>query len=234
MLVVLLCHIESRESHLTETEQTYTPSTYLWDKLEFGKQWQVYIQVMTYDLLHASFYSKGSTKYGAPTSLLDVVTTLTTIVQDKHPCRISIGIMHGRQVDGKFFAQHTNYFNYFVTTVFRICGIFSFTYNPSHYNDVSDLVLSDFNNTDQIYPGIRKVKYVLIHLQAGDGYVVNCTITEFTAPRSHGCADTRVRVDLYDPKYLWYIMCPNWGKRNFVAAHIEVSLFMEYYQKSIA
>ncbi len=68
---------------------------------------------------------------------------------------------------------------------FRICGLFSFTYNPSHYMDESNDTLSDFIDMYQVYPGIRKVKNVFLHLQAGDGFIINCTITEFTAPRSH-------------------------------------------------
>ncbi len=232
-LIVLLCHVVTGggQTHQTERKMIYTPSTYLWDKLKLGKSWQVYVQVMIYDLMYSSFYSKGSSNYGTPKTLLDVIGNLPTIATDKHPCRRFKGVIHGRQINGKFYVQGTSHFDYYMNAVFRICGLFNFTYNPSHYNDES--AFSDVSDMDQIYPGNRKVRYITTNLQAGDGFIINCTVSEFTASRSHGCADARVKVELYDPGYHWYTMCPNWGIHNFVAVYIKVSIFMEYYQKTL-
>ena len=36
---------------------------------------------------------------------------------------------------------------------------------------------------------------------------------------------------LHPDQHLSHMICPNWGKQNFVAVHITVTLFMKYYQK---
>ncbi len=222
-LVVLLCRVVT-ESRQTEREDTYTQSTYLWEKIKFGKRWQVYIQIMAYDVLHSSFYGQQFSKYGTPKTLLSVISNLTTIAGDQHPCRKGTVAVRGRQVNGKFFVHQTSYFDRFMTASSRICGLFNFIYTPSHYSDESDAIPRGGSGMDQIYPGIHhKVLTNTISMQAGEGFQINCTLSEFT----------HVKVKHYLQQYAdnWYSICPNWGKRNFVAAHIKVSLFMEYYQK---
>ncbi len=233
ILMLVLFHAATKSR--AERVETYTLSTHVWDKVNLGKRWQAYIQVMTYDLLHSSSYRQGSPNHATPKTLLDMVSNLTTIATNKHPCRMGVNVTRGRQINGKFFVQHTNYVDHFMANVFRICGLFSFTYNPSHYIDESNVVLSDLNDMDLIYPGhISEVKFIMVHLLAGEGFRINCTVLEFTAPRLHGCADGRVNVELFYPQeYFWFVICPNWGKRNFVAPHITLSFFMHYYQKPL-
>ncbi len=232
-LLALLCRVvtEHEPRHLFESQDVDTSSMYLWDKVQFGKRWQVYIQVMTFDILHTCFYQHESSKYMMPETLLDSIRNLPIISKDKHPCRMGFSVMRGRQFHGKFFVQHTRNFDHFMSVVFRICGLFRFTYHPSHYIDESEVLPGDVRDMQQIYPGIPKSKYTMLDMQAGEGFRINCTVSDFTAPRSHGCADVRITVERSYPQgYYWYVICPNWGKHNFVAEHVVVHFFMAYYQ----
>ncbi len=152
-MVVMLFHIvaASRQASLSGREETYLPSRYVRDKVKFGKRWEVYIQAITYDVLHSSFYRQGLSNYEPPKTLLDVNANLKALSMDKHPCRKAMVIMRGRQSDGKLFVQYTTHINNFKTTVFRICGVFSFTYNPSHYIEVSNVMPSELNDMDPVH-----------------------------------------------------------------------------------
>ncbi len=238
MLVAVLFPTVTASMHKsrTESKEAHTLSRYLWDKVNLGKRWEVYIQVMAYDLLHSSFYRQGSSNYWTSETLLDVVTHLTTVATNNHPCRKSMQVIRGRQFHGNFFVHNATSSNHFGSVAYRICGVFNFTYYPSHYIDESNVVLSELSDLVPVLSpvGILRFKHNIINLKAGEGFRINCTLSEFTAPRSHTCADGFVKVVLFYPeKYTFYVMCPNWGKQNFVASHITVMVFMHYYQKSL-
>ena len=214
----------SRHPHLKEGD-THIPSRYLWNKLHFGTQWKVYIQVMTYDLLHSSFYGRKLNDKSFKT-LLDVARNLPVVAAYRHPCRRGLFVAFGRQFEGKFFSQGITLSTYYFATAFRICGRYSFTFNPGHFIDEPNLDLTGGN----IYPVVGNLKYAW-HLQAGTGYGVNCTVSEFTAPRSHGCGDTRVKTKLFFLNdVVRFVLCPNGAKHNFVAIHIEIMFLLLYYQ----
>ncbi len=237
ILVVLLLYTVtvSIQTRLSESKSTYASSKYLWDKIKFGKRWQVYIHVMTYDLMHSSFYRQGLSKYGTPKNFLGVIGNLTTVAWNKHVCRKGAEIMRGRQIYGKFYVQNSTQFSHFMAAEFRICGVFIFTYYPSHYIDESNVVPDVLKNTFLMIPDVVSHKHTVVNLKAGEGFRINCTLSEFTAPRSHGCADGRVEVELFQTqKNIRYFICPNWGKQNFVAINIKVSLYILYYQKALS
>ena len=187
---------------------------------------------MTYDILHSSFYREGSSNYEAQKTILDIVNNLPTIAENKHPCRKAILVVGGRQINKKFYVQDTGSFMHYMHAIFRICGLFTFNYDPSHYIDESSVALSELNDLDQVFPRNQLIE--IFNLQAGKGFYINCTFSQFTAPLSHGCGDGRVEVKLfYRQQYISYTMCPNWGKRNFISVGIKVTLFMECYQRPL-
>ncbi len=223
IVLLLQCMIEPR----TEADRTYVSPRYLWDKLKFGTRWHCYIQVTAYDLLYSSVY-REILNDGARKTLLDVISNFPVILMERHPCRRGIFVSFGRQVDRNFFVHHTNVSAHFLLVNFRICGEYNFIFNPSHYIDESNIGLSE---RSLLYPG-EKPLVTSWDLQAGEGFRINCTLSEFTAPRSHGCADARVGIDLFHrEKQNFFIMCPNWGKRSFVSVHILVTYLLHYYQK---
>ncbi len=211
-------------------QETHLPSKYVWDKLQFGTQWKVYIQVMAYDvLLQSGTSGKEPSSYGAVKSLLDVARDFPTMAASRHPCLKGIFALYGRQFEGKFFVQYTNVSTYYLTAAFRICGVYNLTFNPSHFIDEPRSELRG----GSLYPGEVNLYYSW-HLRAGAGFGVNCTVSEFTAPRSHGCGDARVIAAVLNQNYWSYhTTCPNWGKHNFVALRITIILLLHYYQKPL-
>ncbi len=225
IIIVLLFQgmIEPREAG----DGTYIRPRYLWDKLQFGTRWHVYVQVTAYDLLHSSVYREISNGVTRKT-LLDVIINFPVILMERHPCRRGILVLFGRQFGGNFFVHHTNVSVHFLLADFRICGEYNITFKPSHYIDESRIGLSD---KSLLYPG-EKPLVTSWNLQAGEGFGINGTLSEFTAPRSHGCADARVVINLlHREKPNFFIMCPNWGKHSFVSVRILVSYLLHYYQK---
>lgn len=137
MLSILLFHVitASRQRHLKEGE-THIPSRYVWDKLYFGTQWKIYIQVMEYDLLSSSFSSNNSPFK----TLLDVTRNLPTIATKNHPCRKGIFVVYGLEFEGKAFVQETTVSNYFFDAALRICGELNVTFIPGHVIDEPNIV----------------------------------------------------------------------------------------------
>ncbi len=218
----------TRPPHLNE-DGTHVPYKYVWDKLNPGREWKVYIQVMTYDLLVSTFSGAELSNYRTLQTVRDVARGLPLTAIKKHPCRKHIFAGFGRQFEGKLFVQQTTSSRHFVDAVLRICGICSITFNPGHFIDEPNLDLND----GSIFPLRGDLTYVW-HLQAGPGYAVNFTVSEFTAPPSHSCDDARVTGTIF---YLndraHHIFCPNWGKQNLFAIHMKMDLLLRYYQKSL-
>ncbi len=217
-----------RQPHLKEGER-HVPYKYVWDKLYTGTQWKVYIKVMTYDLLLSSFSGKESSSYRTLQTIHDVARDLRITAVKKHPCRREIFTAFGRQFERKFFVQETILSGYFPDAVLRICGICSITFNPGHFIDDPNLNLSDAS----VYPARPNLIYVW-DLQAGPGYAVNFTVSEFTAPPSHSCEDARVtHILFYQNEKTHYIWCPNSGKHNLFAIRMTLTFILKYYQKPL-
>ena len=209
--------------------ETHVLSEYVWDKLHFGTRWKVYIQVMTYDLLHSSFYRKAPLNDRSLPTLSDVMTNLLVIAANKHPCRRGIFLVFGRQSKGKFFVQAITLSTYFFAADHRICGGYSLTFIPGNFTDEPKFELRDGN----IYRVGLDLKYVW-HLQAGAGYGVNGTVSQFTAPPSHGCGDASVITTMYFHSDVFrHALCPNWDKYNFVATRAEITLLLKYYHRPL-
>ncbi len=83
-----------------------------------------------------------------------------------------------------------------------------------------------------IYPVGGDLKYVW-DLQAGAGFGVNCTVSEFTAPPSHSCGDARVKITMVYKTLSRVVLCPNWARHTFTATRMEIKLLLRYYQKFI-
>ncbi len=216
-----------KKKHLEERKVAYKLSRHLRDKLQFGTLWKVYIPAMAYDLLHSSTHKEPSSNYRAQETLLTMIGRFPSILSDRHPCRRGTFVIYGRQLGKKFFVQHTNEAAYFLAADYRICGMYNFTYDPSYYIDEPSPGLSERNLP---CPG-GKPLLISWNLHAGEAFGINCTLSEFTAPRSHGCADSRVMVK--SEKMTSLPICPKFGKWNLVALHITVTLVLRYYQNPL-
>ena len=210
----------SKQLYISEGE-IHCPYKYIWDKLYDGTRWKVYIPVMSYDLLHSTFYFKESSKYRALKTFLDVIRKLPTIAEKKHPCRKDVFVLLGRHFwENNVDFPSTNY----SAGDFRICGTSSVTFNPDNFIDVPYLDLSD-----QSMISLERRMPLDWYLQAGPAYFVNCTVSEFTAPRSHSCGDAEVKIHV--PTTQFFVLCPNTGMHNFILAKIKVRLTFYIYRK---
>ncbi len=223
--ILLFQSVQSSRRPFVKEGEALIPFRYIWGKLQFGRQWQVYIQVMTYDLLRSIFSGKKYLK-----TLLDVARNLRTIAAKKHPCRRGIFAVFERHFRGNIFLKNKILSTYFFAADFRICGVYSINFNPGSFIDESNIDLSDRS----LKPIGRHIKFVW-HLQAGAGFSVNCTVSEFTAPRSHGCGDARVNIRIFvQQKYLrpqW--LCPNTGTPNIIAERVKLTLKLNVYRKPL-
>ncbi len=218
---------ETRKRHVEETKGTYILSRYLWDKLQFGTLWKAYIPAMTYDLLHSSIRSSNSK---AQDALLTVTGNFPSILSDRHPCRRGIFVVYGRQFDKLLNVQHRKDSVYFLTADYRICGVYNFTYDPSYYIDEPSPGLSDRHLP---CPDDKPLR-ISWNLQAGEGFRINFTLSEFTAPRLLRCADARVVIhrEAMLPVHPVEI-CPKSGKVNVVSKHLMVTFVLHYYQNPL-
>ncbi len=225
MVALLFQTISSTtRTHLEERKVAYKWSRYFRDKLQFGTLWKVYIPAMTYDVLHSSVYREQSSNHRPQETLRGLIGNILLVLSDRHPCRRGTFVVYGLQLGKKFFVQHTNEVAYFLAADYRICGVYNFTYNPSYYTDES---FPGLNEKNLPCPDDKPLR-VSWNLQAGEDFGINCTLSEFSTPRSHGCADARILMK--SEKMIPFQICPKYGKWNFVALHITVTLVLHYYQ----
>ncbi len=226
-IAVLLFHTmsETRETHLAEGKGAYIWSRYLRDKLQFGTRWKAYIPAMTYDLLHSSIHRERSSDTRAQESLLNMIGNFPSILSERRPCRRGTFVVYGRQFCEKFFIEHTTQLADFLTADYRICGVYDFTYNPSYYIDESSPSLSERNLP---CPGGKPLR-ISWNLQAGEGFGINFTLSEFS---SHsGCADARVVI--IGETMVPVKLCPTFGQWNFISRHLTVTFVLHYYQNAL-
>ncbi len=157
-------------------------------------------------------------------TLLGMIGNLPSVLSDRHPCQRGSFVVC-RQFDKQFFVQHGDQSVYFVTANYRICGLYNFTYNPSYHIDDSSSGLSERN----VQCPDEKPLHIW-NLHAGQGFGINFTLSEFTAPRSHGCADTHVMID---EKRNILKICPKFGTWNLIGKEHTVSFVLHYYQNPV-
>ncbi len=136
---------DTGKTQLEDRKGTYIWSRYLRDKLQFGTLWKVYIPAMTYDLLHSTIHRERLSNHRPQETLLGLIGNLPSVLSDRHPCQRGSLVVYGRQFDKQFFVQHGDQSVYFMTANYRICGLYSFAYNPSYYIDDSSSGLSERN-----------------------------------------------------------------------------------------
>ena len=219
---------ETRNTYPEEGAGIQTFSRYLWDKLQIGMRWKVYIRAMTYDILHSSIYNERRSNYRSQKTLLNTIRKFPSIIIDRHPCQSGTFVALGRQFGNLFFGQHTNKSVHVFADDFRICRVYNFTYNPIYY-------IGDANKTlsDSLTCVDDKLLRISWNLLAGNGFSINYTLSEFTAPHSHGCSDAKVVMNLYNENSLLLIVCPNWATQTFVAMHITVKFFLRHYHNPL-
>ncbi len=215
---------ETRKTHLEERKGAYIWSSYLRDKLQFGTLWKVYIPAMTYDLLHSSIHKEPSSNHRPQENLLGLIGNIQSVLSDRHPCRHGSYLVYGRHFDKKFFIQHIDQSAHFLTADYRICGLYNFTYNPSYDSDGASPGLSD---RDLPCPD-GKPLHISWNLYAGKNFAINFTLSEFTAPPSHGCADARVIMK--KKNMVHFQICPKLGKWNSIVIDMSFTFVLHYYQ----
>ncbi len=219
---------ETRNTYPEEGADIQTFSRYLWDKLQIGTRWKVYIRAMTYDILHSSINWERPSNDRAQKTFLGTIRNFPSIIMRRHPCWRGRFVAFGRQFGKFFFGQHTNESVHFFTDDFRICRVYNFTYDPIYYIGGPNITLSD----SSICLGDKPLR-ISWHLQAGESFGINYTLSEFTAPHSHGCTDAKLVVNLYNENVLPLIVCPNWAKQRFVGIHIKVIFFLRHYHNPL-
>ncbi len=231
MAVVLLFQNMSETRNIypeDHTEGTQAFSRYLWDKLQIGTRWKVYIRPMTYDILHSSINRGRQSNYRAQKTLLNTIRDFPSIIIDRHPCRSDIFVAFGREFGNFFFDQHTNESVHVFADDFRICREYNFTYNPMYYIGNPNITLSD----SLTCLGDKPLR-ISWNIQAGEGFGINYTLSEFTVPHSHSCSDAKIKMNLYNEYRCPLIVCPNWAKQTFVAIQITVNFFLRHYHNPL-
>ncbi len=218
---------ETRENHLEEGKGSYIWSRYLRDKLQFGTVWKVYIPAMTYHILHSSIHQERLSSHRPHETLIDLIRKFPSILSERHPCQHGTFLVYGRQFGKQFFAQHADQSVYFLPTDYRICGVYNFTYDPGYYIGESSRALSDRN----LPCADDKPLSISWNLHAGEDFGINFTLSEFTAPRAHGCADARVIMK--KEKMVLFEICPKLGKWNYVAKDVTFIFVLHYYQNPL-
>ncbi len=203
-------------------------STYLRDRLHSGRLWQVYLRVIAYDFVQSNVCLKMTSLSNCRTqkNMIDVRADFPKLALEKHPCRSGVLRLSGGEWDGQAFFYYTYSSTHFRHSTSRICGLFHVAFTPRPYT--TEL------NKESIFYSAQKPLTIFWNLETGKPFGINCTVSGFVAPYTHGCADATVEIRYYVARnQIWrtHRMCPNWGKRGFYGESIMVKLFMKYYRE---
>ncbi len=189
---------------------------YIYNKFRVGNRWQVYIPVMTYDLLYSSIYFERSSNINKQRTLLDVTSSLPKVIENRHPCRNTTVVITGARWKGQLYFHLTYSTNDFLDD-FRICGFFHITYIPGCDKEV----------TAPLYHSAEKPLILSWHLRSSGFFAINLTLSELVAPNSYGCHDASLKYKAHFAETL----CPNWGSITDINTGFEVELSLSYHRE---
>ncbi len=192
------------------------PSTYLYNKFQFGTLWQVYLPAMTYDLVYSGIYSKRSSTDSTHRTLHGVASNIPWIIADRHPCRNNSAVITGVRLRGQTFFQLEYFSPHFLTNHDRICGLFHVTYIPGSAQDATGPLSHSAKEPYVLTWDFRSIK----------SFAINVSLSEFVAPNSYGCEDARVEVKTYSTVRERF--CPNRGGESMFGLDLELQLILIY------
>ncbi len=226
VMMLFLSTAGGRQAFYNQGETAdFLSSRLIYDRFQFGTLWQVYLPVMTYDLLYSSMYIDRSSSRNTQRSLLDVTSSLPRVIADRHPCRKCTVIVTGTRWRGHLYFKLAYSSTHALTNDFRICGFYHVTYIPGWDKELSNpLSLS-----------AEKPLILSWVLMSHEPFSINLTVSELTAPNSYRCEDVRLIFDVYsaDGDYAC-IQCPNWGSRRVIGIRFEVELILNYHRGKVA
>ncbi len=220
VMMLLLSAAQGREAFYNRGEMAdFLSSRPIYDRFQFGTLWQVYLPVMTYDLLYSSMYIDRSSTRNTQRSLLDVTGSLPWVIADRHPCRKGKVVITGARWRGHMYFKRTYTSTHALTKDFRICGFYHVTYIPGWDKEL----------TDPFSPSAEKSLIVYWDWMSHWSFSINLTVSEFAAPNSYRCQDSRLILNVYsaDGNHT-EILCPNWGAVSLIGIHFQVELILNY------
>ena len=141
VMMLFLSAAGGREAFYNQGEAAdFLSSRPIYDRLQFGTLWQVYLPVMTYDLLYSSMYLDRSSSRITQGSLLDVTRSLPRVIADRHPCRKGTVVITGARRRGHMYFKGTYTSTHALRNDFRIYGFYHVTYIPGYDKELTDSV----------------------------------------------------------------------------------------------
>ncbi len=188
---------------------------YLYNRIQFGTLWKVYLRVMAYDLVYSSMYLGISPTINTRRNLLDVASNFPWFITDRHPCRKGMAVITGARWRRQLFFRVVYPTTHFLAHDLRICGLFRVTYIPGSNNIVADPLSHPADK-----PLVLSWK-----VGANGKFAINLTVLELEAPSSYGCDDARIEV--YD--FGRIDICPNMPRLQFIGTNFTVKFFLNYH-----
>ncbi len=219
VIMLFLSTTLGREPFHRQGERAYSLlSRPVYNRLQFGTLWQVYLPVMTYDLLYSSIHLDGSSSQNTQRSLLDVTSNLPRVIADRHPCRNGTVVITGAERRGHLYFGLTYISTHFLTKDFRICGFYRVTYIPG----------SDKGLADQLSHSAEKPLILSWDLMSQGYFAINLTVSGLKAPNSYRCEDARLNVNAIPTDGNAKVLCPNSGAMSVIGTRYEVELILNY------
>ncbi len=227
LILLFLSATEERETFHNQLKKTdFLSQRYLYHRFHAGTTWQVYLPVMTYDLLYSSIYTDRSSNRNTQRTLLDVTSNLPRVTADRQPCGNSSYVISAVRWERQLYFQFSDFSNHFLLNDSRICGFHRITYIPGF----------DKGMIKPPYPAITGPLIIRLIIESFGLFYSNITL-ELTAPNSYGCAD--VRLELQPPfqnQFLLYssalgyveMLCPNSGSLSIINTEFTGDLVLNY------
>ncbi len=215
LIMLLFSTTEGRET--SHNQSKAIPPAYLYNKYQFGTLWQVYLPVMTYDLVYSSMYLGGSfTGSSTNRTLLDVTSNLRWVIAERHPCLNSSVVITGAQWKGQTYFELAYDSSHISTDAVRICGLFHVTYIPG----------SDKEATDPLSHSAEEPLILIWDFGSNGLFAINLTLSDLVAPSSYGCEDARVEITGHSTVTIMF--CPNQGAKSVLGTDISLQLILRY------
>ena len=192
----------------------------IYDRLQLGKLWHVYLPAMTYDLLYSSIHLDRSSSRHTQRSLLDVTSKFPWVIKKRHPCRNGTVVITGARSRGHLYFKLSYSSTQALTSDFRICGYFHLTYIPGYDKEL----------TDQLSHSAEKPLILSWDLMSHGSFLINLTLSGLAAPNSYRCEYARITVTPITGSF-WEtsnVLCPNRGAMSAIGVRYEVKLFLNY------
>ncbi len=131
LILLFLYATEERDTFHNQSKKIDSLSQrYLYHRFHAGTTWQVYLPVMTYDLLYSSIYlDRSSNHRNTQRTLFDVTSNLPRVMADRHPCGNSTYVISAVRWRRQLHFQFAG-FSTFLLSDSRICGFHRITYIP--------------------------------------------------------------------------------------------------------